>query len=267
MRLTSFKNNTFQPTSDLTKIKRSFYSCRRFHRLACGALYTLLVLTGLFLLVALVYSDSGTFAGVFLCLVILSCVLFPTAVVIWSIGRVQKSRLCICIGKLSSSGQVAAIGVLLDARETRDKTIHTLAEGGLINLLPLMEEGDAGLLTWRQAYLLCRTLCSSKPAIVLATLAALTEIGSSEDLWDVSSLLGHTGGYFPPLANNAEVRDAAAICYEAIRARMEADRVRTTLLRPSMESSTEMELLRPVNGVAVSTPERLLRPASQDRYS
>jgi hypothetical protein len=249
--------------SDIIGIKRSVYRNRRLHALFCAALYALFLLTALFLFLAFVNFNLSNSVEAFLALIMLCfAAVMPIAVIVWSLNQIYKSRLHLCISSLSGSGQVAAIGVLLEAREMRDRAVRALAEEGLIKLLPLMEEGEAVLLTWRQAYLLCHALCDNEPAIVLAALAALTKIGGSEDLWDVRALLGHTGGYFPPLASNAEVRAAATICCGAIQARMKSDQFRTTLLRPVMDSNGA-ELLRPAH-LAATEPELLLRTVNSD---
>jgi hypothetical protein len=166
------------------------------------------------------------------------------------------------VRELAESGDVRAIGPLLEGRELRDRFTRKTATEGLKRLLPLLGPEHHGLLDASELYSLHRLLYFNDTDLVLETLKALKYLGNRSSLWYVE---GFTGTYSMPRQINTRLQDAAAETLQHINDRLERQRAGQTLLRAVEGADGRTEtLLRPAASQAGQPQDQLLRPTSSD---
>jgi hypothetical protein len=161
--------------------------------------------------------------------------------------------------RLAELNDLRTVGTLAEALGWEDAGIRAIAESALTPLLPQLKATDAYLIDDHQRTSLRKALSSDNEGLILAVLQSFEQIGDGSDVEEVEKLASGQGR----AATNEGIRRAAEQCLPYLRQRLEQEKARRSLLRPT-ENTAEYaaELLRPA-GVAESDPDHLLRIVTQ----
>lgn len=184
---------------------------------------------------------GGMFGGLWMGLAGLAAYYAPTSL--------QKAA----AAKVADSDDIRAVGPLVEALDKQDGATKKAAAKALTRLLPRLKYSD-DLLDRRQLGYLREGFRKGHRDFKLAVLRALPQIGDERFLSRVAALANGKGA----ARRDVELRDAAVMCHEALKERIEEDKTtRLALLHP-VESPDSNALLRPASGTN-SDLDRLLR--------
>lgn len=174
------------------------------------------------------------------------------------------------VTELAKTRDPRAAGVLAVAWRDGDAEVRRVASGALKEILPRLHASDVVYFSADAMNAVVALLLSEDPALLLATLKALEQIGDEHVIPSVQGMRATWEKALPfirdPQAREAYQRlvEAADSCLAATGERAQRHRQRQTLLRPAQNPGSPGEtLLRPAGSTA-SPPAQLLRPANPD---
>lgn len=172
--------------------------------------------------------------------------------------------------ELAKTRDPRAAGVLAVAWRDGDKEVRRVASEALKEILPRLRASDADHFSADAMNAVLSLLLSEDPALLLAVLKGLQQIGDERAVPSVQGMRATWEEALPfiqdPQGRETYQRlvEAADSCLAAIGTRAERERQRQTLLRPAQNPDSPAEtLLRPAGSTA-SDPAQLLRPAAPD---
>lgn len=193
--------------------------------------------------------------------ILLVTLLLSLPFVVWYAIRVRRasrkkwSEIDSENAQTGASRHLGFAGAMLEELFARYPSDRRAAAVALIRVLPDVKSDDAYLFTSRHRALLRGILRRREPELVCAALAALTQIGDDRDVDEVRFLQTST--------LDSQIRCLASTCHTAIEQRIESERSRDTLLRPSAEHS-DSTLLRAASGSTGSGDSVMLRAADSE---
>lgn len=187
----------------------------------------------------------------------LPCLLSGAVVLLFG-GRFVPTFRRNTLRRLEELRDVRSIGVLVDVLEWTTGMFRMDVARLLTELLPMLTESDAGLLTAAQRRELDRAVGHAhfpdEADLVVAILYGWSEVGDRRSLDMVRHLVKRKGDD----SRTQGVRIAAQRCIERMEQRFARHQQGKTLLRPSLSHTANTELLRPATE-QIETPELLLR--------
>ena len=159
------------------------------------------------------------------------------------------------VSELRQAGDPRAVGVLAVAAHDGETAVRQAAHQALRELLPRVRADHAAAITPAQMTALLELAFRSEPAMQIATLQALEQIGDPRAIPVVENL---------SLSPHPQVRDQAKQCLPFLQTRARRAEQSATLLRGTTsppQIAAPRELLRPVSQTVPATPPtELLRP-------
>ena len=159
------------------------------------------------------------------------------------------------VNDLERAGDPRAVGVLAITARDAEKGVSEPARQVLQQLLPSVRADHAGDITPPQMNALLELAFRSEPAMQIAVLKALEQIGDARAVPVVQNL---------SLSPHPQVREQAKHCLPFLNERVRRAEQSATLLRGTAnpaQTTAPRELLRPVSQTADTTPaNELLRP-------
>ncbi len=172
-----------------------------------------------------------------------------------TMGKQRKS-----VSELRQAGDPRAVGVLAIAARDTETSVRVPAQQALRELLPRVRADHAGDITPAQMNALLELAFRSEPALQIAVLQGLEQIGDGRAVPVVQNL---------SLSAHPHVRDQATHCLPYLTERVRRAEQSATLLRGTVspaQTAAPHELLRSVSQPADNTPaSELLRPDSDMR--
>ena len=172
-----------------------------------------------------------------------------------TMGKQRKS-----VSELRQAGDPRAVGVLAIAARDTETSVRVPARQALRELLPRVRANHAGDITPAQMNALLELAFRSEPALQIAVLQALEQIGDGRAVPVVQNL---------SLSPHPRVRDQANHCLPYLTERVRRAEQSATLLRGTIspaQIAAPHELLRSVSQPADNTPaSELLRPDTNAR--
>lgn len=172
-----------------------------------------------------------------------------------TMGKQRKS-----VSELRQAGDPRAVGVLAIAARDTEASVREPAQQALRELLPRVRADHAADITAVQMNALLELAFRSEPAMQIAVLQALEQIGDGRAVPVVQNL---------SLSPHPHVREQAKHCLPYLTERVRRAEQSATLLRGTAsptQTAAPHELLRSVSHSADNTPaNELLRPDSDTR--
>ncbi len=158
---------------------------------------------------------------------------------------------------LAKVSDVRLVGLLAESLEVSGSMAGREIRDALKELLPRLKTSDRHLLSTVQLDSLYRAMDRHDPALSIAILRAVEQIGDERALDYVARLADGKG----IAARYDHVRAAAQECVPGLVDRRIGERENESLLRPAVAPWGAETLLRPVSGASTVPPEQLLRSA------
>jgi len=160
---------------------------------------------------------------------------------------------------IATLDDLRAVGPFLDDLYAGSRSESAQVVVPLVRSLRRIGRADAAHFTESQRTALRRATFSGNLDLAHASLDALDKIGDESDLPTLRKLATNRLRFRDRL-----VASAAQVCIESVEARVEAERERTTLLRPAAAPDDQSAvLLRPAHGIHTDDENKLLRPADE----
>jgi hypothetical protein len=184
-------------------------------------------------------------------------------------GSDSRRDLAASLGRARDPRAVSALAL---AARDGDEDTSRVASAGLEEILPTLKASDAPYISPEGMDALIALVKRGNLRLGLSILAAFKQVGDSRALPVVEELAKEknevgailTGELARPSVFWQSLQEGARECLPYLRALVEEEKARTTLLRAAQATDTGVSLLRPANGVVDSDEQVLLRAVEVD---